>query len=1361
MDIENEKEQEQEEENDDFQAQLNIKIEKYFESKQYIDSREELDDFLSAIDLSDVWNSKDEIEELWQYIFKYNKDSKIDCEGAKKGINDFLNQDEEPGQKEEEPDESTNQKVQRKESKENLLTRLSRLSNIIKPKSGNKLALNRYKQRAIDEYDCLDNNSLIEFNKIFALLKITKSNGKITFDELKDICSNHKFIQTDVNDIWKYLSYCVCEENLKNLEDKTEFDIDYEIMDEVKKFITQKLVNEDIDPDNPEDEEENVDKKENLEEMTLNLVEKIIKQAININDNSMVLNDIKNEIKEINTKEMENEKEIMINEKIEQIDEFIKKSQKENSLNINKLESLKGNILKISDNIKAMNDAYDDLYKKYNSNQQVDINEETERLLDENLMLNQIKENKEAEIENLLEEKKLMKKDYQNILMQYEDAVREKNELTQEISELKMNNYKLKGDYDKLLNDIVNKIDKDKKNKKNAKNENANSNVSYEDQVKEIKSINNSKIDDGEKISRKKGIFNNMTNEKLINYIMEIERINQTLSNEKSSKDQKIHELTQKNLDLNNLMKVIKDRNVDLEEEAKNLQKKIDNLNMDVQNNEMFRPSIAMNSQMRVSRLSKLNTIGINAQKFSAAKGGNFSGKKKIEKFKLKDKNINQKIVKTPTLNKFENISMELYNVKEVEDEEEDQENKKTDTKNKKQEFNVDQSGLIIENKKDNNLGITSNQGVGFGGQSNKNSKMGIGGNSNFKFGNNDINLSQQPENAINSAQSGEMEVTNINDINLSSSSEKNIKFGDITASVINFEIQNNNNIINSNNNNKNNFETTNNNMFIQKENNNNVNNNQTQAQSGLFFDSKPQNSNLELKKAESNSEDIIPTLKIDNLMGEMVIDENEINNKEESNNKNNNNIKINEIQNANNINISNNIKNEANNDNNNDDNKQLERERINTVIINDNNPGQSQNLENVIITGIQKEGFNIDNSSMKQSLSSTNSNNINISGENNKGNNNNINNIDNQNNKKESQIILDKSNENEIILSNSINNKNTNNLSESKSSFNTIKSNNDINDSKLDLFPSINLLESSGKPIQYSRLSKVELDELRNNNYDYYSLFQDEFIQKRLKDEKDNCHEFNVYSDQIFLLSEKKHLNKCYIMITPSRIYLIEPKEMRFTHIIKKENILSFQISNKNVNIIMFQIHGGDNILIETLRRMDLLSYLREFYRNNKSMIKIKYEDKFDVKIKGKITTILVKDKVFSNLSNFDGAQKIGYLFLYKGTYIRPIFKEKLFILTSIGLLMFDEPNSDPSKLYPVIGSTVEKLEGTKYGRENCFQLTLLSGKVKVFATRKKREMDSWLKEFDKINKEFQSKMKQLDTINKKFIDNLSKTSA
>ena len=114
-----------------------------------------------------------------------------------------------------------------------------------------------------------------------------------------------------------------------------------------------------------------------------------------------------------------------------------------------------------------------------------------------------------------------------------------------------------------------------------------------------------------------------------------------------------------------------------------------------------------------------------------------------------------------------------------------------------------------------------------------------------------------------------------------------------------------------------------------------------------------------------------------------------------------------------------------------------------------------------------------------------------------------------------------------------------------------------------------------------------------------------------------------------------------------------------------------------------MFEIAGGDNILIETLRRMDLLSYLKETYRNKKTLITIKFQDYFEVKIKGKTQKILVKDKIFSNLSNFDGAQKIGYLFVYIGTYIVPIFKEKLFVLTSIGLIMFDEPSSPPSKLY------------------------------------------------------------------------------
>ena len=307
----------------------------------------------------------------------------------------------------------------------------------------------------------------------------------------------------------------------------------------------------------------------------------------------------------------------------------------------------------------------------------------------------------------------------------------------------------------------------------------------------------------------------------------------------------------------------------------------------------------------------------------------------------------------------------------------------------------------------------------------------------------------------------------------------------------------------------------------------------------------------------------------------------------------------------------------------------------------------------------------------------------------------------------------------------------------------------------KFGLFSSMS--ENAPKPIQLSqisRLSKVEYEELRNNNYDYYSLYQEESITLKLRDLKDKCHEFNVYSDQILLLTEKKHLSKRYIFITPSHIFIIEPKEMKFAQIIKKEQILSFQLSNNNLNILMFQIFGGNNILIETLRLIDLMNYLRDYYRTGKSIIKITFKDEFEVKLKGKIQKITIKDKIFTNLSNFDGAQKIGYLFVYKGTYIVPIFKEKLFVLTSIGLIMFDDTSSPPSRLYPIIKSDVKIIEGTKYNRENCFQVTLVSGKVKIFATRKKRERDSWLKEFARINSEFDKKMSELDTRKKQLIN-------
>ena len=251
-------ENENENEEENFQDQLIEKIKIYYESNPPITSKDEIENFLSAIDLLDVWNSDEEKETVWQCISKYMNDSKIDCEGTIQGIKDLLNQEED--QEDPDPDKESPQK-------ETLLTRLSRLSRLSTKGNAqgptNKLALNKYKERAIEEFDCLDSNSLIQFKKIFTLLKLNKSNWKIKYEELNEICSKHKFIKIDINDIWKYLSFCVYEENIKNLENKKEYNINIDILKEVQDFINQKIINEDLEYDSDnQDEDDSVSSNE-------------------------------------------------------------------------------------------------------------------------------------------------------------------------------------------------------------------------------------------------------------------------------------------------------------------------------------------------------------------------------------------------------------------------------------------------------------------------------------------------------------------------------------------------------------------------------------------------------------------------------------------------------------------------------------------------------------------------------------------------------------------------------------------------------------------------------------------------------------------------------------------------------------------------------------------------------------------------------------------------------------------------------------------------------------------------------------------------------------------------------------------
>ena len=520
-------EQKEEEVNPDlFEEEINKKIESFFSSNNNeLLSFEKIDDFLKALDLYEVWNSEEEKDTLWTSLMKYNIDNKVDKDGAIKGMHDLLNQEEENS----------------KDNKEdNLLTRISRMS-LKNDGNGtvNKLAVNKYKQKAIDEYDCLDNPTLIQFKKIFLLLNINENNKKnvIPIEKVDEVCK-HKFIKIERNDIIKYLSFLTCED--KPLDKIKSLNINMDIFYEIDLLLQEKLVDEDLDK--YEDDEEDGEKRED----PLEIIGDILIQIESTKDNIVVLRDIKNTVVNLNesicetiSKIIQESKdqnqhenisnieslETIISEKMNKFDDNLLNINKEQKLNIKKVNTLKKSILSIYNYIKTLKEDYKILYEKYNNNQELEVDDEMERLLDENVTLNQDINAKKEEINKLINQR--AERDIQ-INELYDQINEDKNledELRKEIKELKASNNKYKEEYEKLMDNVINKIQKKEKEEMNErnkikemlekqlkeeeenKNNENNKNEKNKINIKELNNIDKMNIPLSEKLLKKKTNF--------------------------------------------------------------------------------------------------------------------------------------------------------------------------------------------------------------------------------------------------------------------------------------------------------------------------------------------------------------------------------------------------------------------------------------------------------------------------------------------------------------------------------------------------------------------------------------------------------------------------------------------------------------------------------------------------------------------------------------------------------------------------------------------------------------------------------------------------------------------------------------
>ena len=1069
-------------EEDDVLQELKTKMEEYFKTKNSIEKKEDLDGFLEAIDLLEVWNSDEEKDLCWQCLNKYNKEGIIDLNAAINGIRDLINQDEE------------------QESHETILTHLSRRASVREP-NRNKISLSKLKQNAFDEYECVDDDTLIQLKKLFSILKITKDNNKIKFSNIQDICSENKFIKITPEEIWKYLSFL----SIDNNEGKTyrPMTLHFTVFTEIESFINEKVPDDEMDGKNKDESDDNEIDEDTDEDEPLDIIDKIINNTDSIQGETKAFSDIINSLNILCNDMVEKAQNILngnddnlddvlfvkdlMTTKISQLNKHNKIIDKQQKSNNNKMEKiqfyinkLKGDYQTLEDDFKALNEKYEHNQNNINTN-----DDEAERLFGENLMLYQDKELKEKEIKQLNDEKKELEDKYNNLFAQLEESLNANKNMKNELNEIKIKNLKYKTEYEDTLEKLIN-IEKrynqellQYKQKKAKEEEDLKKAENALDAFIKQQGIKNQNFDfsankrKSQIITLPKNItiLEETNEEKLKKYVQELEKMNEVLTERNKDSALKIKELEDLISKNTNISKIIK---------------KVDNPK---KLNEIVHPSLYEVFNERICLISELSNF--NPKKNKIVKKYNFMiGKKekKLNLLKMNSVEINFKgIIKG--IKRKETFDTNLLNII-----------------SNNSSFNVEKMQPIK------------------------------------------VEIKEKPKEIILSI--------NKFDINILRPMKKIIKF-------------------------------------------------------------------------EKNHTDLSI--------------------------------------------ITNNITN-------------------NTKTNNWKDCCKIENVEKFLIV----EKLSIE--------------------------------------KKRSEMAEDSSKINLLF-------------NDDTSTINTNK-NFDIEKMKgPDLDESIGTYSSKDMRSMSIMINPKDLFESR----DYYCLYQEEYVRRKLGHLNDICAERNIYSDLIYVLVEKKQLLKKYLLLTPSYFCIVEQNSLKFVYIDKIKNIKNIVVSNKNLNMILFRFSDGEDLVIESLRPYDLILFMKNNYFSNTKEPIFRYEDKFIIKLKGQLHSLVVTDKILTNLPNFDGALKVGQLLLYKAKFITSNFTETIGVLINIGLLLFEESSLKPIMLIPILGSVIKKVEKERFGNNNCFEIILSSGATKVFAVRKTRERESWIAQFTKMKKEYDDKMKKIGVVLKK----------
>lgn len=271
---------------------------------------------------------------------------------------------------------------------------------------------------------------------------------------------------------------------------------------------------------------------------------------------------------------------------------------------------------------------------------------------------------------------------------------------------------------------------------------------------------------------------------------------------------------------------------------------------------------------------------------------------------------------------------------------------------------------------------------------------------------------------------------------------------------------------------------------------------------------------------------------------------------------------------------------------------------------------------------------------------------------------------------------------------------------------------------------------------------------------FDFLKLKDNKKVLKMLKKNNENSSPYEFFSNYVYIY-KKNVPKKLILLITNATIYLLDCKNFTIYKQVPLKNLIKITLSQKMFNILVFHFNDEipDDILIEVLRRLELLFYFKALYKfKGYGNLLIKFPTSktnpsniIHLKKNNAMITYNLSKKSLLITPNYDNAIKIGYLQVYIEGFFKKKFKEKFIVLSDIGLMILDTPNTMPKMVVPIIGSEIKKVDFMKYN-VFAFSIKIPNGEVCIFGARTEGERKGWCDEFLQIKSIYKEKMKMVE---------------